>query len=166
MSQKEKNHLNVDSKKTSYQTSHCLWNPIQLSRTQLKKGTVTLEGQAGNVSVAKQSQTAGHQRCLAGLVKTSRLPTAMQSKMTTKSLAVQRRGASSSLIYPGRGLFKSMVYCWQMCKQTAHISAHNPQPPASSSSGLEGAKPCFPSQDKQIQCTRVGQDCQMYVEQT
>lgn len=51
---------------------------------------MTLEGWAANVSVAKQWQAAGRQRCLAGLLKTSEFPDAMQSKMTTKSLGVQQ----------------------------------------------------------------------------
>lgn len=43
-----------------------------------------------------------------------------------------------------QGFFKSLAHCWQMCKQTAHISAHNPTATptssTSSSSGLEADK--------------------------
>lgn len=62
----------------------------------------------------------------AALVKTSGLPAAVQSKTTTKSLAVQQRGVPSKLIRPGRGLFESLANCWPMCKHTHTVSAHNP----------------------------------------
>lgn len=113
---------------TSNSTRHWLWNPIQLSTTQLKKrNRVTLEGRAANVSVAKQWQTAGRQRCLAGLVKTARLHTAMQSKRTTKSWAVRQGGVSSKLKQPGRGLFKSIRQTAGKCANK-QPSADNPPP--------------------------------------
>lgn len=49
-----------------------------------ERNRVTLEGRAANAPVAKQWQTAGRQCCPPGLVKTSRLPTAMRSKTTTE----------------------------------------------------------------------------------
>lgn len=137
VSQGEKTCMHSDKKKRSNSTRHWLWNPIQLSTTQLKKrNRVTLEGRAANVSVAKQWQTAGRQRCLAGLVKTARLHTAMQSKRTTKSWAVRQGGVSSKLKQPGRGLFKSIRQTAGKCANK-QPSADNPppaQPPTTSSS--------------------------------
>lgn len=100
----------------SHQTCLWLWNLIELSTTQLKKkNTVTLEGWALNVSVAKQWQTAGRHHCQARLVKTSRFPTAMRSEMTNKILSFWQRGVSCKLMWPGRGLCQSIANCWKKC---------------------------------------------------
>lgn len=121
VSRGEKTLLHSD-KKRSNSTRHWLWNPIQLSTTQLKKrNRVTLEGRAANVSVAKQWQTAGRQCCLAGLVKMTRLHRVsgeagrgLQQANTTRQGLVQ--------VYTAN--------CWQMCKQTAQCWQPTPGPTA------------------------------------
>lgn len=62
------------------------------------KKKVTLEQKAGNVSVAKQWQTARRQRSRTELVKMSGLPAAMQSNMTTA--ARQCGGLQKALFSP------------------------------------------------------------------